>query len=379
MLSKPSTKTEHWTKRASRTLKLFEGFIEHLKLEEEWKHYPSVKTVAVAQSSTSGESDGQAEDDFKDFNDGGGKDDDDFGDDSGDEPEDDGDDDPFESSFNKFITVFVRVHFNQYPTYTFHVKPTWKLRVLDLMMASKMKLPQNMLVFFNMRGDNLYKTMSFVEANIGQNNTVHCRLTLDGGANPRRVISAHLKQDEARVKLLKKSKENIQRYMEQFEVKSESIPASLNNAVQPIKEKMTNIKRAVSQGEDVLERALEALDDGKLDTLAEIFKVRSGKFTEEKLLQSCYAVLPEMSEIDEWIGQLQKLKQDVVIDYMETYASVYVKTKDGQLIYDNDKFLKSVENLIAYRKRLRREASNASERGDDQQQGGQNVRNCCVM
>ena len=57
-------------------------------------------------------------------------------------------------------------------------------------------------------------------------------------------------------------------------MKSDNIPASLSGAVQPIKDKMTTIKRADSQGEDVLESSLEAL--------AEIFQVRSGKFTEEK-------------------------------------------------------------------------------------------------
>ena len=43
------------------------------------------------------------------------------------------------------------------------------------------------------------------------------------------------------------------KHMEQYEVKSDNIPASLSGAVQPIKDKMTTIKRANSQGEDVLE------------------------------------------------------------------------------------------------------------------------------
>ena len=100
----------------------------------------------------------------------------------------------------------------------------------------------------------------------------------------RRVITGHLKQDEARGETLKKPQANMAKKnnMEQYEVKSDNIPASLSGAVQPIKDKMTTIKRADSQGEDVLESSLEAMEDFKLEALAEIFQVRSGKFTEEK-------------------------------------------------------------------------------------------------
>ena len=374
MLSKPSAvkseKPEHWTKKASKTLKLFESFLKHHNLNDEWEKF---QTSSASQSSTasSGASGGSNPDPEHpdDFDKGQGS----GGDDEEDEPEDfDPDDEDFTLFSQKFITVFARLHFNDYRTYTIIVNSNWKLATLETFLCAKLKMPRGLFNFTNTRGANLYKAMSFQSNGIRDNGSIHVLLGIDGGAG-KKVIKHQMKEGEAKVRFIAKSKETVKPFLEDFEVKSNITPAEVMPLVQPLLTKVAEIKRRVGQGEDAFVDGLMNLTDEQLSSLETIFSIKKGKFTEQKLVQASYAIVAEMGQLDEFIGHLTKQKNTAICEFIECYASAFAHLRSGDFQFNNDRFYDAVKNTIQYRKGLRR----ASEVGNVQSEGEQDSASRC--
>ena len=279
------------------------------------------------------------------------------GDDSSDD-EDPSDDDFDPSGFNDEDkdTPSIRVYVNvsalsstrNRPNPSFLVNPKWAVRSIKFAIYGKYGISVNAFRFSKSNGNIVYECSSFFENNITDGQSLLLQIRGRAGVG-RKVITKHLKEDEARQKLTRKSIESVRNFMDYFETKNEAVPPSLHNIINPMMTKLIEIKRQVAEGQDVLVNALEGLDDNKLELLKDIFNVKQGKFTTEKLLKSAFCILQDLNDLDEFIAHLNKTKRQIVESYVETYSDTFIRGKDGEMVYDNDRFIRTLDNLIAYR------------------------------
>ncbi|CAJ1391007.1 unnamed protein product [Effrenium voratum] len=265
-----------------------------------------------------------------------------------------------ETFSEKFFDIYVKSGFSQSPSIMVSINPSWKVRSLDFTVSAKMKVPMSALRYTTQKGDNVYKTLSFKDNRIQARQTIIVMLELKGGVG-RKVVKPQLKENEVKARFIAKSKETIKPFLDAYEVDSNVTPAELTPLLQPLTSKVADIKRRVALGEDALIDGLMFLSDEQLETLSTIFAVKKGKFTEQKLVQASYAIIPEMKLVDEYVGHLTKHKNIAVTDFLETYATTFVQSRSGDLTYDNDRFAEAVKTTIAYRKGIRRasEVANA--------------------
>lgn len=369
-------KKVHWATRASGVLRNFEAFLQAKGLSDEYEKF-AIGSASAGSSQQGGDQQGGGDG----GGDGGSGDSDGSGDEnpSGDDfdPEDYSSDDEGDG---KHIQIYVdtralgrkwsHVHVS------FWVRPSWAVRSIKMAIYGKFGVSPDFFRLIRAGGATIYEQRSFIENSILGGSTL--LLQIGGRGGGRRVITKHLKEDEARRNLTQKTIVSIKNYMETFETRSDTPPPSIQNVITPIQSKLLDIKRQLGEGQDVLLSALETLDDSKLKMLSEIYATKQGKFTSEKLLKSAYCVLPELNDIDEYVAHLTKTKHQIVEAYVEAYTTSFMKNKDGEMVCDNAGFTKNLDNLISYRQRLRRDAESANN-ANGQERGHGNPNNNCVL
>ena len=216
----------------------------------------------------------------------------------------------------------------------------------------------------------------FVSIRFGDIVALHlsCFVAMAGG---RKVIKAHLKHQEAVKTLTKRSMSIIAKKIDDFEV-AESLPPALHPIVNPMVEKVAQFKQRTIEGEKVIKNCLEFVNDEKLNTLKSIYHQSSGKLSEDKMIQSAYVFIDEISQLDGYINHLNKVKSDLINGYVETFASNYNMVKSGVVCYDNDTFKLDINDAINYRRGIRRRVEvNGTESND--QLISEDANRCVVM
>eukprot|EP00438_Fugacium_kawagutii_P017699 Skav216314 [mRNA] locus=scaffold3892:6008:6775:- [translate_table: standard] len=254
--------------------------------------------------------------------------------------------------------------------------PTWKTSSLKAHVLNAFRIAPQYQSFSTAIGAPLLLNLTFQQNNISDGQELHLRLTLDGGVG-RKVQKPHLKESEAKLKFIKKRGETLKGYLEECETKSNITPPEVLPLVQAMMNRMDEIKRKVSQGEDVLIESLEGLADDQLASLSDIFKYRKGEYTEQKIVKGAYVLIPEMVQMDEYVNHIIKHKNLVVADFLTSYANTFCASKAGNIQYDNDRFSEAVKETIKYRDRLRRSAPSATDNGQGSEQ--EDANRCVLM
>ena len=177
---------------------------------------------------------------------------------------------------------------------------------------------------------------------------LHLRL-LGGAKNS--VIKPHVKRDVALKNLVKKTVANASKKLPEFETNGQ-MPDALRHLLEPIINKMNETK-ARSINENIFSDALEALPDDKLKDLSKIFEKVSGCVADEKIIQTSYVFLSELSMLDESVEHIRKVQHDIIASFIETFANNYNTTRSGDVVFANSQFASDVSEVISYRKRLR--------------------------
>lgn len=178
-----------------------------------------------------------------------------------------------------------------------------------------------------------------------------------------RVIKNYVKnKDEGIQKLTKRSCGTMRkRHLEDITDDLCVVPASLRPSLEPILQKMTQVKNKMALNQPVLREIIEGLPDGRLDELLKIWKpdgVRIEKgYTEDKLIKACYLLLTEIDTVEGWVDCLYKVRRDLVYLFVEVFGKEFHSEQSSDVQFDNAGFVKLIEDLQVYRSGIRRASS----------------------
>ena len=155
-----------------------------------------------------------------------------------------------------------------------------------------------------------------------------------------------------------------------------SVPANFQVLFDPITNDINTVHQKLEREEEVLKPALNGLSEAKLKRLQEIHEKKSQTYTEEKILLMAEVFTPEMELMDNVIGKCQEVKVRLLQTFIRSYVQEYSKSDRPEAVYDNEKFVKDLENALCSQRGFRRsiEVSNTNE-----EQPEQDTRSCVVM
>eukprot|EP00438_Fugacium_kawagutii_P029772 Skav217061 [mRNA] locus=scaffold208:286136:286699:- [translate_table: standard] len=172
-------------------------------------------------------------------------------------------------------------------------------------------------------------------------------------------MKGHLKKSEAVKVLVKRSVSAVRtRHLTKTTDDVVSCPPQLVGAVQHINTMLSDVKNRLDRDEPVLQPSLEHLSDDQLSTLLNIFDARGGQ-TEDKLFSSTYVLAKdEMDYLDKAEEYINFLRGDLVATFLRAYGQEYHLLRASNLYFNNDEFKKTIRDVIAYRRGIRRSVEN---------------------
>lgn len=189
----------------------------------------------------------------------------------------------------------------------------------------------------------------------------------------KRVIKYHLKKNDAVKALVKRSSTAVRTRFQSVE-ELDDVPANLRHFINPIVEAMNDVKTKVQNGEQVINTSLRKLTEEQLKSLASIYERKVGVATEDKLIQSCYEILPAMRLIDKAIPHLEHLRLQILDAYILAYSNEYHIQKGSDYVFNNDAFVRDVLGEISFRRGIRQSVQQEVEQEEPQDERGS-----CVM
>eukprot|EP00438_Fugacium_kawagutii_P020775 Skav206939 [mRNA] locus=scaffold1247:181619:182188:+ [translate_table: standard] len=186
----------------------------------------------------------------------------------------------------------------------------------------------------------------------------------------------HLKREDGVRELTKRSMKVMGKKLESFETVN-SPPARLLPSIQPIQDRLNDLKNNIARGDHVILKCLESIGDDKLNDLKHIFSRKgAGANTEDKLLRSIHLLSEDLTDIDGFVNYLHQLKAQIVETYVDTYSNHYSFEKTDGFHFNNEAFIKDLEGVVSYRRGLRRATENA---GVNDNLINQDANSCILM
>ena len=180
----------------------------------------------------------------------------------------------------------------------------------------------------------------------------------------KRVVKGYLKTNEKLDVMVKASSSKIKdRHFSEsdFENMNKPCPSNLSSFLDPILNKVRDAKGKIVNGEISIKDYIETMTDEQVNSLTNIFKRRSGGYTEDRIIQMCYVMFSEMGEIDTAISHLNSAKKELLETMALGYGKQYHKGSDASpLSFDNETFAEELRLLQRYRARLRVESGEAN-------------------
>ena len=187
----------------------------------------------------------------------------------------------------------------------------------------------------------------------------------------RGVLNHFLKSFEQKKRDLVKNSMNVLRTRAPTEFNSETkpLPQTLSLSVQPLLEKMDEVKDGISQNQPIISEHLDILNEQQIKALTTIFDPkRRVAYKEERLVDASKIFNSDIEVIEQWQEYLPTLKRDMVELWIKSFASEFGKVDDntGDITYDISKFnqiLSNKKEIIAdrMRRQSQRSAGNSSE------------------
>ena len=184
-----------------------------------------------------------------------------------------------------------------------------------------------------------------------------------------------MKKDEAVKALISKTSASVKKCFGEFEP-PQITPRLLQPVLEPINEVVNEVKNKLRDGEPVIEQAVKNLSDSQLQSLQSIFERKVGVPTEQKLIQTAFAVLRELNFIEECVPCLEEMRLKLLATFVEAYGVEFNQQKEAERVFSNDKFVSLVSREMSFREGLRR-ASQQGEPSADQER--QSESNCSIM
>ncbi|CAL1163141.1 unnamed protein product, partial [Cladocopium goreaui] len=224
--------------------------------------------------------------------------------------------------------VAVMYDFNNVVTLYFMVNPSWKMKALDYLICAKLKIPGGILEFSNSKGDDLYKMRTFDDNGIKR------------PANLEKVMNAFLKN----------SKKTYNKRVEAVDDDVvPQVPLPFQQLINQIDLQIVSIKAKMAMDENIIKEVLENLEDNKLKELKEVFELRDGKTTGDKLASVADILWKEVGIIN-GNPHLKNNRIAMVELLLEVFGRNYHKFKSGNLTYSLEGFIKEIDAIENLRK-----------------------------
>ena len=152
--------------------------------------------------------------------------------------------------------------------------------------------------------------------------------------------------------------------------------ASLMACAKPSIEKLELLKSNFND-ENIRTTFLQDLSDVKLKVLLDIFyKKKKRACVEDRVLDSAFAVVDEMEEMNQWIEFIQHLKKETVDVWMKSRISKHFNEDDQNQLSCNPTMLhEMIKHSSANRDSLKR----ASQSRNQEQREDPETSSCCMM
>ena len=138
-------------------------------------------------------------------------------------------------------------------------------------------------------------------------------------------------------------------------------PPSLTSALQPIHDKLSNMREQLSRDAPVLTDLFETLQDPQLQALAKTFEgKRRVAYVEDRFIESAKIASNELNSIEEMQNYLTSLKAEVMQVWVRSFANQFVKEQGNMLKYDVGTIEKHLNEVIRYRERVRAQEAQVS-------------------
>ncbi|CAJ1386813.1 unnamed protein product, partial [Effrenium voratum] len=236
---------------------------------------------------------------------------------------------------------------------TVYVKPTWKLRVLRHYVSAKWGYNPSWLRFVDGVGNALLENLSFRENHMKENQTITLLFRLQGG-----VINRFLKREEAVPHLKNRATKGIIK----TEVPQMELGQDFDNFISSFKRSIDDIKMLRTQGVNVIESGLRQISESDLSDIKQImsYSKRNGT-TEQRLPKLIEILFPHIIKLTSASKALTRLQEETVVDLIGIYVEQFHSFTDGQVQFQNEPFLQSVEKEIIRRSLLNNQVNASSE------------------
>lgn len=176
----------------------------------------------------------------------------------------------------------------------------------------------------------------------------------------KRVVKGYMKNNKKLDLMVKASSSKIkERHFNETDFENINKPcrSNLTNFLDPVLNKVRDAKGKILNGEISIKDFIETMTDDQINSLTNIFKRRSGGYTEDRIIQMCYVMFNEMGEIDTAISHLHAAKKELLETMVLAYGKQYHKGSDASAAsFDNETFSEELRLLQRYRARLRVES-----------------------
>lgn len=144
-------------------------------------------------------------------------------------------------------------------------------------------------------------------------------------------------------------------------------PPSLTSALQPIHDKLSNMREQLSRDAPVLTDLFETLQDPQLQALAKTFDVkRRVAYVEDRFIESAKIVSSELNAIEEMVDYLTSLKSEIIQVWVRSFTNQFVKEQGNTMKYDIGAIEAQVKEIVRYRERVMRQEAEVSAREVEQ-------------
>jgi hypothetical protein len=128
------------------------------------------------------------------------------------------------------------------------------------------------------------------------------------------------------------------------------VPLPFQQLINQIDQQIVSIKAKMALDENIIKEVLENLEDNKLKELKEVFELRDGKTTEDKLASVADILWKEVGIIKDGNPHLKNNRIAMVELLLEVFGRNYHKFKSGNLTYSLEGFIKEIDAIENLRK-----------------------------
>ena len=161
--------------------------------------------------------------------------------------------------------------------------------------------------------------------------------------------------------MVAKSKKDLQqRHLVEVEGSDALVcPENLRAFADPIKSKMTDIQNQLANGTLHMREIFETLDDSQVSYLKDLFdpekKDKNKCYSVDRLVLASKVILSdELSQMATTINYVQKLRNDVLSTFVESFAMSYHIEKGNEALYNLKGAHEDLKAIVNYRRGVKK-------------------------